>query len=275
MMRSLWTAASGMTTQQTNVDVIANNISNINTTGFKRETAHFKTLLYQTIQEEATNNAGQPRPVGIQVGLGVRNSAIKSEYTQGFIEETGNNFDLAIQGEGFFMIQLPDGTTAYTRNGSFGISMGNNGSALVTSEGYPVMDSTGTPIVFDQDMDMTAISIDTDGNIMYSDDFGYGEEITYYLGVQIGRAQFNNPSGLEKMSGSLLQETPASGPARIEGVDPGVDQSIVKSGNLESSNVDAANEMVNLIVAQRAYEMNSKAIRASDEMLQLANNLRG
>ena len=118
MMRSLWTAASGMITQQTNVDVIANNISNINTTGFKRETPQFKTLLYQTIQDESTNREGMTKPIGVQVGLGVRNSAVRSEFTQGILIETGNDLDLAIEGQGFFMVQQADGQTAYTRNGS-------------------------------------------------------------------------------------------------------------------------------------------------------------
>lgn len=269
MMRSLWTAASGMITQQTNVDVIANNISNINTTGFKRETPQFKTLLYQTIQEESTGNNGQVRPVGVQVGLGVRNSAIVSQYTKGVISETGNNFDLAIEGKGFFMIQLPDGSTGYTRNGAFGISMGFNGSTLVNSEGYSVLDATGNPIVFNQNTDVSLINIDSYGNVSYTIDENNQAMIT-----QIGLAQFNNPAGLEKMSNSLLKETDASGIARIEAWDNELGKSVIRSGYLEGSNVEAANEMVDLIVAQRAYEMNSKAIQASDEMLQLANNLR-
>ena len=269
MMRSLWTAASGMITQQTNVDVIANNISNINTTGYKKETPQFKTLLYQRIQENSTDNQGNRKPVGIQVGLGVRNSAINTQYTQGVIVETGYTFDLAIEGKGFFMVQLPDGSTGYTRNGSFGISMSNSSSILVNSEGYPVLDTTGSPIVLDYDMDMSQVSVDESGNLFYDT----GSE-TYPLGVQVGVAQFSNPVGLEKMSNSLLKETTRSGMARIEAFDNNIENSKIKSGYLESSNVEAANEMVDLIVAQRAYEMNSKAIQAADEMLQLANNLR-
>ena len=269
MMRSLWTAASGMITQQTNVDVIANNISNINTTGFKRETPQFKTLLYQTIQDESTDNEGNRKPLGIQVGLGVRNSAIRSDYMQGVLSETNNQFDFAIEGQGFFMIQLPDGETAYTRNGSFRIAVGYNENRLVNSEGYPVLDVNGEPIAFDYNMNVNNISIDDIGNITYLD--GSGSYQTLY---RLGIAQFNNPAGLSKMSGSLLTESEGSGNSRIEAFDNDLEGSKVASGYLESSNVDAANEMVDLIVAQRAYEMNSKAIQASDEMLQLANNIR-
>lgn len=269
MMRSLWTAASGMITQQTNVDVIANNISNINTTGFKRETPQFKTLLYQTIQNEATDANGSIKPIGVQVGLGVRNSAVRSEYTQGILLETGNDFDLALEGKGFFMIQQPNGEVAYTRNGSFGISMGHEGGILVNSEGQPVLDINGSAITFPSDFDIVNISVDMDGYIVYDDGAGNHQQL-----YQIGIAQFNNPAGLNKMSNSLLSETENSGPARVEALDDNLSNSKVISGYLEGSNVDAANEMVDLIVAQRAYEMNSKAIQASDDMLQLANNLR-
>lgn len=269
MMRSLWTAASGMTTQQTNVDVIANNISNINTTGYKKETSQFKTLLYQTIQDESTDSQGTTKPIGVQVGLGVRNSAIRSEFTQGILTETGNDFDLALEGKGFFMIQQADGQTAYTRNGSLGISMGNNGSVLVNSEGQPLLDINGVPIAFGNNLSTDNISIDMNGNVIYDDGMGNYQQL-----YQIGIAQFNNPAGLHKISNSLLLETENSGEARLEAFDDNLINSKVISGYLEGSNVDAANEMVDLIVAQRAYEMNSKAIQASDEMLQLANNLR-
>ena len=269
MMRSLWTAASGMITQQTNVDVIANNISNINTTAYKRETPQFKTLLYQTIQEESTDNQGLVKPLGIQVGLGVYNTAISSKYTQGAPIQTDNKYDLAIEGKGFFMIQLPDGQTAYTRNGAFNISTGYNGNMLVNSEGYPVLDISGSPISLNENIDTSQISIEDNGAILYKDAFDNYQELT-----RIGVVQFNNPSGLEKMSNSLLAETERSGVARLEIFDDNLENSKVLSGYLEGSNVEAANEMVDLIVAQRAYEMNSKAIQASDEMLQLANNLR-
>lgn len=269
-MRSLWTAASGMISQQTNVDTISNNLANINTTGYKKETAQFKSLLYQTIQANSTNSDGSEKPVGIQVGLGVRTSAIESQYTQGALKETGNDFDFAIQGNGFFRVLTGDGTIAYTRNGAFGLSLGTNGFMLATTEGYPVLDTTGAPIVLDDDLDMTKLVIDENGNLQYPDNNGKLQP----LGIQISLVQFNNPAGLEKTSDSLLKETAASGAPRLESEDTGLKKSKIKKGYLESSNVEAVNEMVDLIVAQRAYEMNSKAINAADEMLQQANNLR-
>ncbi len=269
MMQSLWTAASGMTSQQRNLDVISNNISNINTTGYKRETPQFKTLLYQTVQDTSTDSQGAPKPLGVQVGLGVRNSSIRTEYSQGILDETGNKFDLALEGKGFFMIGLPNGEIAYTRSGAFGVSMGYNGSSLVDSEGNPVLDINGEPIIFDINMDITNLSINDTGNIIHDDGQG-----NYQQMFQIGLAQFNNPAGLSKISNSLLIETESSGAPRIEAYDGNIENTKVVSGYLEGSNVDVAGEMVDLIVAQRAYEMNSKAIQASDEMLQIANNLR-
>ncbi len=267
-MRSLWTAASGMISQQTNVDTISNNLANINTTGFKKETAQFKSLLYQTIQNKSTDSTGSTKPVGAQTGLGVKNSAIVSQYTQGVLKQTENDYDFAIEGNGFFMVQTGDGSVGYTRSGTFGLSMGTNGIALATSEGYPVLDASGSPIVFDSDIDTSLLKVDDNGTFTYSDN---GTEKTL---AQIGLAQFNNPAGLEKSSNSILKETAASGSARIEGQDAALKKSTVKRGYLENSNVQAATEMVDLIVAQRAYEMNSKAINAADEMLQQANNLR-
>jgi flagellar basal-body rod protein FlgG len=270
MMRSLWTAASGMISQQTNIDTISNNIANINTTGYKKETTEFKTLLYQTIQDVSTDSTGAEKPVGIQVGLGVRNSAITSQYKQGPMQETGNDFDFAIQGKGFFMVQLEDGSTAYTRNGSFSASIGVGGTTIADSEGRPLLDSTGQPITLDSTYNTADITIDTTGNICYPDASGNPQPI----GIKIGLAQFNNPAGLEKLSSSLLKVTGASGEAILESQADGISVSTVKQGYLEGSNVQAVDEMVNMIVAQRAYEMNSKAITASDEMLQQANNLR-
>jgi flagellar basal-body rod protein FlgG len=264
-MRSLWTAASGMITQQTNVDTISHNLANINTTGYKKETAEFKSLLYQTIQEQSFDNNGNPKPYGIQVGLGVRNSAITSHYTQGDIIETGNNFDFAIEGKGFFMVRLPDGSTAYTRNGSFGLANGEDGLTLADSQGNAVLDTTGMPIVIDSIYDTNKITVSQQGELIYEDGA---------MGVRIGIAQFNNPEGLLKMSGSLLKETLSSGQARLEAEDTMITASKVHQKHLESSNVQAVDEIVNLIVAQRAYEMNSKVITATDEMLQQANNLR-
>ncbi len=270
MMRSLWTAASGMISQQTNVDTISNNLANINTTGFKKESAEFKSLLYQTIQEQAYDNEGDPKPSGIQVGLGVRNSAITSQYTQGTLQETGNDYDFAIVGKGFFMVLTPDGNTAYTRNGSFGLANGTGGMTIATSDGYALLDTANQPIVIDDMYNASDITIDEYGQLCYPDDTGAAVPI----GITIGIAQFNNPAGLEKLSNSLLRETAASGTARLENDDDALTQSKLRQGYLEGSNVQAIDEMVNLIVAQRAYEMNSKIITATDEMLQQANNLR-
>lgn len=270
MMRSLWTAASGMISQQTNVDTISNNLANINTTGYKKETAQFKTLLYQTIQTGSTNSEGEYVPMDIRKGLGVRNSAIVSQYTQGTLVKSDGDYDLGIKGNGFFQVQLEDGTIGYTRDGSFQMAEGVDGTTLATEEGYPLLDTKGSPIVISSDISTSKINIDEDGNLSYQDADGN----TKSLGIQIGLAQFNNSAGLEKTSDSILKETAASGSPRLEGTDTNLTKSKVLQGYLEGSNVEAVNEMVDLIVAQRAYEMNSKAITAADEMLQQANNLR-
>lgn len=270
MVRSLWTAASGMISQQTNIDTISNNLANINTTGYKKETTEFKSLLYQTMQKDSTDSNGDVKPVGIQVGLGVRNSAITSQYTQGSLTETGNDYDFAIDGDGFFMIRTADGSTQYTRNGSFNLTLGANGLTLADANGNHVLDSTGSTIEIPVNYAASKITFDEFGNVYYEDAEGQSQP----LGKQIGIAQFNNPAGLEKTSNSLLKVTAASGEARIEGTDANLKRSKVLQRYLESSNVQAIDEMVNLIVAQRAYEMSSKAITASDEMLQQANNLR-
>jgi flagellar basal-body rod protein FlgG len=259
-----------MISQQTNVDTISNNLANINTTGYKKEAAEFKSLLYQTIQEQSNDNNGDAKPYGIQVGLGVRNSAISSQYTQGTLTETGNDFDLALEGSGFFMVQTQDGGTAYTRNGSFLLSVGPNGVTLANSDGNPVLDTEMQPIVIEEQYTATEITINDQGELCYPDETGSAVPI----GIKIGVAQFNNPSGLDKGSNSLLKESAASGTARLEATDMALTQSRIRQGYLENSNVQAVDEMVNLIVAQRAYEMNSKIITASDEMLQQANNLR-
>ncbi len=271
MMRSLWTAASGMIAQQTNLDTISHNLSNINTTGYKTERTEFQSLLYQTIQDTSTDSQGNQKPVGVQVGLGVRSTAITSQFVQGNVYETGGAFDFAIEGEGFFKVQMPDGSTQYTRNGSLKMSRGTDGLTLCTSQGYPILDTNDQPIVFDASYSASKLEADDNGNFTYPDETGNPQP----LGVQIGLVQFNNPAGLEKASGSLYKETAASGTPRKEGEDAEIKPSLLHQGYLEGSNVQAVDEMVNMIIAQRAYEMNSKAITASDEMLQQANNLRG
>lgn len=271
MMRSLWTAASGMKAQQTSMDNISNNLANINTTGYKKERLEFQSLLYQTIQTKTTDTQGNPKPIGAQVGLGVKVSAVTTEFEQGEFTESAGAFDFAIQGKGFFMVRMSDGSTAYTRNGHFNMSVNPDGTySLATEEGYQVLDPEGNPLVFAANTDMSKLSFDNYGQIMYR-----GEDGNAYLtGQRIGAAQFNNPAGLNKLGGSYFQETLASGGPRIEGEDAALQISIIKNGYLEASSVHAVDEMVDMIVTQRAYEMNSKAITASDEMLQQANNLR-
>ncbi len=270
MMRALWTAASGMTSQQTNVDTISNNLANINTTGYKKETAEFKSLLYQTIQEQSTDHNGDPKPYGIQVGLGVRNSAITPQFTQGNLLETGNSFDFAIDGKGFFMVQTVEGDIGYTRNGSFQMAIGPEGLTLSTSDGNPVLSTELEPIVLGDQYLASEITVNEWGELYHPDEEGNAVPI----GIKVGLAQFNNPTGLVRGADSLLWASDASGEARMEAADPSLRQSQVRQKYVEGSNVQAVDEIVNLIVAQRAYEMNSKIITASDEMLQQANNLR-
>jgi flagellar basal-body rod protein FlgG len=272
MIRSLWTAASGKKSQQTNVDTISNNLANASTTGYKKGTAEFKSLLYQPLQDEATLQDGSRKPVSAQVGLGTRNSAIISRYTQGTFQTTENPTDLAIAGEGFFSVQLPDGSVGYTRNGSFSVAMvpQNNFYTLATSEGFSLLDSNGSPIRVSKEYDATRLVISEDGALSYSDPGG----VATPLNVSVGIYQFSNPSGLTKTSDSILVESVASGVPINEATAQNIVKSQIKQGVLEGSNVQAVDEMDNLIVAQRAYEMNSKIITASDEMLQQANNLR-
>lgn len=282
MLRSLWTGASGMIAQQTSVDTISNNLANVNTVGYKKETVEFRSLLYQKLQTETTDNNGDPKPVIGQVGSGVRTGAITSRFTQGNLTQTDEPFDLAIDGEGFFAVQTPNGETAYTRNGSLLFAIASDGLALTNSEGYPLLDTTGTPIVLPGDTDVSKISIDVDGKVIEAVDVPYeaADGTTKYntehvTRAQLGIVQFNNPSGLLKVSGSMYQESLASGEPRMEVEDEVLKRSTIRSGYLEASNVQTVDEIVNLIVAQRAYEMNSKVITASDQMLQQANNLRG
>ena len=270
MLRSLWTAATGMIAQQTNVDTIANNLSNVNTTGYKAEVAEFKTLLYQNMQTKTTSANGANKPIGAQVGLGVRNSSITSIFRQGSFLESSSTSAFAINGKGFFAVQGEDGQTYYTRNGNFNWSLGTSGLTLTTSDGLPVLDSTGKAIVLNGNYMSSSITISSDGTICYPD----ASNNMQSLGITIGLYQFQNPAGLTKMDSSLFAVSDASGAAINEARATNIQKSSVVQGYLEDSNVQVADEMVNLIVAQRAYEMNSKAITASDEMLQQANNLR-
>lgn len=271
MMRSLYTAATGMIAEQTNVDTISNNLANVNTTGFKAERTEFKSLLYQTIQTRTTTANGEQKPVGAQVGLGTRVAANVSLYTQGSLFESESMTDFALDGNGFFAVRGTDGETYYTRNGNFTWSLDANGNTLLTTQdGWPVLDRTGGVIQVPQGVTSEAMQFSQNGQIGYRDAQGAAQMTDQYFAVY----QFNNPAGLEKLSSSRLQMTEASGMPMMEGVTPGLQQSKVCQKFLEGSNVQVADEMVNLIIAQRAYELNSKAITTSDSMLETANNLK-
>ena len=270
MVRSLWTAATGMIAQQTNVDTIANNLANVNTQGYKTQVNEFKSLLYQTIQTETTSANGAQKPTGAQVGLGVRNASITSMFTQGTLIASESDTAFAIDGDGFFAVQGEDGETYYTRNGNFQFTLGTNGNMLATAEGLPVLDSTGKAIVLDEKYVLANITVTGDGQLCYPDESNNPQPI----GITLGVFQFNNPNGLEKLADSLYSPTAASGQPLNEATNNNLQKSTVIQGYLEGSNVQVVDEMVNMIVAQRAYELNSKAITASDEMLQQANNLR-
>ncbi len=270
MVRSLWTAATGMNAQQTNVDTIANNLANVNTTGYKAEVAEFKSLLYQTLQTKTTTANGENKPVGAQVGLGVRNSAITSVFKQGSFMASESNTAYAISGDGFFALRGVDGETYYTRNGNFLFTTAQNGMMLANSDGLPVLDTAGNPIVLGEDYTASKIELDSEGRLLYPD----AQNNMQPIGVQIGLFQFTNPSGLEKIDSTMYAVSPASGAAINEATSNNVQKSSVVQGYLEGSSVQVADEMVNLIIAQRAYEMNSKAITTTDEMLQQANQLK-
>ena len=270
MVRSLWTAATGMIAQQTNVDTIANNLANVNTTGYKAESAEFKSLLYQTMQTKTTTANGANKPIGAQVGLGVRNSAITSIFKQGSMLASESDTAFAIQGEGFFALRGQDGETCYTRNGNFLFTTAQNGMMLANSDGLPVLDSKGQPILLGTQYVASKIGVNADGQLTYPD----AQNNPQPIGVQIGIYQFTNPSGLEKIDSTMYKASAASGVAINEATNNNVRKSEVLQGYLEGSSVQVADEMVNLIVAQRAYEMNSKAITTTDEMMQQANQLK-
>ena len=271
MVRSLWTAATGMIAQQTNVDTIANNLANVNTVGYKAEVAEFKTLLYQTMQTKTTTANGANKPISAQVGLGVRNSAITSIFKQGSMLASESDTAFAITGDGFFGIKGQDGETYYTRNGNFVFTTATGGGfMLATTDGLPVLDTAGKPITLSDKYVASKIQVASDGSLNYPDEKNNLQPI----GVTIGMYQFTNPSGLTKLDSTLYAASEASGAAINEATNNNVQKSKVIQGYLEGSSVQVADEMVNLIVAQRAYEMNSKAITTTDEMLQQANQLK-
>lgn len=262
MIRAMWTAATGMTAQQLNVDTIAHNLANVNTNAFKRSRAEFADLLYQIQRLPGTSASSVGVfPTGVQVGAGVRPTTVAKEWVQGNMRQTGNEFDIAIDGAGFFQVSRPDGTTMYTRNGSF---KRDNVGNLVTGDGdllNPVITIPSGALKVDVGQDGT-VSVMLPGVTQAS---------------QVGQIQlirFDNPAGLVAMGNNLFLDSFASGPA-IQGV-PGFTTGfgLIQQGYLESSNVNLAEEMVNMIIAQRSYEINSKTIQASDEMMAIANNLR-
>lgn len=271
MVRSLWTAATGMIAQQNNVDTIANNLANVNTTGYKTQVNEFKSLLYQNIQTKTTSANGEQKPGSAQVGLGVRNASISSIFTPGSFLASESDTAFALDGKGFFAVQGADGNIYYTKNGDFKFTLApNGGNMLATSDGQPVVDTNGQPIVLSQEYVVSQIEVSQSGELCYPDEKNNPQPI----GIKVGVFQFSNPNGLEKLGQSLYKESAASGQPINEATDPNVEKTKVIQGYLEGSNVQVVDEMVNMIVAQRAYELNSKAITASDEMLQQANNLR-
>ena len=271
MVRSLWSAATGMNAQQTNLDTIANNLANVNSVGYKTQVAQFKSLLYQNLQAVTTTANGDPKPTSSQVGLGVRTSSINSVFRQGSLMDADSDTAFAIEGHGFFALRGEDGETYYTRNGDFTWALGNNQSMMLTNaDGLPVLDSTGRAIELPRAFIASKLSITEDGQICYPDEANNPQPIDR----TIGTFQFSNPGGLERHGDTLLIATGASGNAINENTNANVQKSRIIQGYLEGSNVSVADEMVNLIVAQRAYEMNSKAITTSDTMMETANNLK-
>lgn len=262
MMRSLLIAVSGMQAQQTNVEVISNNIANSSTTGFKSQRAEFQDLLYENMRRpgSTSNDTGTIVPTGIQIGLGVKPAAVYRMHAQGNITSTTNSLDVAINGRGFLQVQLPDGTTAYTRAGSLQL---NAQGIIVTADGYPVLPQITIPT------NATDISINSSGEVQVKQD---GTSSLTTAG-QMQLANFINPAGLESIGNNLLAETPASGSATT-GNPASTGFGSIRQGSLESSNVDVVSEITNLITAQRAYEMNSRIIKASDEMLNTINQLK-
>jgi flagellar basal-body rod protein FlgG len=261
MIRALWTAASGMQTQQLNMDVIANNLANVNTNGFKKSRPDFQDLMYQNLKTVGapSTNATQI-PSGIQVGLGSKVASVTKDFSAGTLTQTTNNLDLAIAGDGFFQIHMPDGSTAYTRDGSF---KQNSQGQMVNSDGYPLTPEITIP------NNATSVTIGNDGTVSVQQ---AGQTAPTTVGT-IQLASFSNPAGLSSMGSDLYQATDSSGTATtgtagLNGL------GTISQGYLEMSNVSVMEEMVNMITSQRAYETNSKAVTAADQMLQTTNAMK-
>ena len=263
MMRAMFSAATGMNAQQLNVDTIANNLANVNTTGYKKSRADFQDLLYQTLRQPgAQTTAGVEMPVGIQIGHGVRASAVAKIFSQGSLIQTKKDLDLVIQGRGFFQVLLPTGDIAYTRDGSFNR---DSTGQLVTADGYQLQPSITIP------EDALVVTVSSDGTVSATQP---STPDPANLGT-IELALFSNPTGLDARYGrNLYLETTASG-APITSQPGGADGAgTIDNGYLENSNVQLVEEILALIIAQRAYEANSKVIQTSDQMLQMANTMR-
>jgi len=261
-MRALNTAATGMQAQQLNVEVIANNIANMNTTGFKRQRAEFQDLLYQNVERMGvtSSQAGTIVPTGVQVGVGVKAGSVYRVTEQGGITQSSNPYDIAIQGEGYYIVQMPDGRDAYTRAGNFSL---NADGQVVTEDGFTVAPGVSVP------SDAVSVSINREGIVQAIMADGSTPQDVGALEL----ARFINPPGLEAIGDNLFLETAASGSAN-RGQPGAVGFGTLMQGFLETSNVNAVTEISSLITAQRAYEMNSKVITATDEMLRTASNLR-
>jgi flagellar basal-body rod protein FlgG len=255
MMRSLWIAKSGMEAQQTQLDHISQNLANSGTNGYKQSHAIFEDLIYQNLRQSGANSSEQTQlPTGLQVGLGVRAVATSRQFSQGTLTQTSNNLDMAIQGKGFFQVTMPDGTTGYTRDGSF--QMDAQGQ-IVTNNGYVLQPGITVPST------ATNLSIGTDGTVTASIP---GQVALQNLG-QVQLATFVNPAGLDPKGQNLFAETTASGAPQTSA--PTVQgMGSLSQGFVESSNVNVVQELVSMIQTQRAYELNSKAIQTSDQMLQ-------
>ncbi|MGA3402733.1 MAG: flagellar basal-body rod protein FlgG [Acetobacteraceae bacterium] len=261
-MRALDIAATGMQAQQTNVEVISNNLANMTTTGFKRQRAEFQDLIYQNLRRVGSNSSdsGSIVPSGAQVGLGVKTAAIYRIDEQGNLQQTSNTLDLAIQGSGFFQVTLPDGETAYTRDGTFGLSATGT---IVTADGYIVQPGIQVPTT------ATGITINTSGQVQATI---AGQTAPQTVG-QLQLAIFPNDAGLEAQGDNMYLQTAASGQP-VTGNPATTGFGTVMQGFIETSNVNVVTEITNLISAQRAYEMNSKVITTSDDMLSTLTNLR-
>ncbi|MGY4878814.1 flagellar basal-body rod protein FlgG [Vreelandella aquamarina] len=254
MISSLWTGKTGLEAQQTKLDVISNNLANVSTNGFKRSRPVFEDLLYQNMRQPGAQNNIQDRlPSGMQVGTGVRSVATERLHTQGGLEQTENSRDLAINGKGFFQVLMPDGTTAFTRDGSFQL---NENGQMVTANGYPL-----EPAIFIPPNALT-VTIGEDGTVSVTEP---GNALGNQVG-QVNLASFINPTGLESIGGNLYRETGSSG-APNQNIPGQNGVGSLFQGYVETSNVSVVEEMVNMIQTQRAYEINSKSISTSDEML--------